>query len=364
MKKIIFFLIFISIQKSFAQLSTIEIWKDSVIGAIYNKKSASVAYGKKDSKGYYKIFISDSLGNNEKQLTFPGWRSDRHQWAEEWYPSGEYLFCIVEKDDYVKEKKGHKRAPVDAIPGYGAYSDLWIISRDGTRAWKLTNLPNTYKSGIIHCAISDDGTKFGWSERIGAPKFTDMNLAAGSYVFRIADFILPKSLGGNSVTDSVPNFANIKTYQPGNVDGCNELESFSKDNKSIAFYSTFETKHLFRTPIYTMNLETGEINRLTTESFAQAPVFTPDGKRIVYMTGHECAIFPFEVQGADWWIMNADGTEKKRITFMNVKDHVQSVNHYRLAGSISMISNNSFFGGVMIKPLGLTGYTVKVTFYE
>jgi Tol biopolymer transport system component len=333
--------------------STITLWKDSAIGAIWNKTSATVAYGKKDSKGYYKIFLSDSAGNNERPLTFSGWRSDRHQWAEEWYPNGEYLFCYVEKADYAPEK-GHKRAAVDGTPGYGAYTDLWLVTRDGKKAWQLTNLPNNYKSGLIHGAISEDGTLFAWTERIGAPKITNMNLAAGSYVFRVADFVL----------DSVPHFTNIRTFQPGNVPASCELESFSRDKSTLSFYSTFETKNLFTTPIYTLNLITGKTARLTTESFAQAPTYTPDGKRLVYMTGAGCAIFPLQVQGADWWIMNTDGSDKKRISYMNVKNNPQSVNHYRLAGCISFMSNTSFLGGVMTKPLGLTGHTVKVTFSE
>lgn len=335
----------------FSQTSTITIWKDSAIGAIWNKTSATVAYGKMDAKGYYKIFLSDSLGNNEQPLTFSGWRSDRHQWPEEWDPSGNYLFCYIEKAEYVKEKK-HKRKPVDATPGYGAYTDLWLVSRDGKQAWQLTNLPNNYNSGIIHSAISPDGSLFAWSQRIKAPKLTDMNLAAGAYVMKVADFVF----------DSVPHFENIRTFQPGGLLAANELEGISNDNTTLSFYSTFETKHLFRTPIYTLNMISGEIKRLTTESFAQAPTYTPNGAKIVYMTGHECAIFPFEIQGADWWIMNPDGGDKKRISYMNVKNHAQSVNHYRLAGSISFISNNSFFGGVMVKPLGLVGHTVKVVF--
>ena len=80
------------------------------------------------------------------------------------------------------------------------------------------------------------------------------------------------------------------------------------------------------------------------------------------MTGFQCDIFPFEVQGSDWWIMNTDGTQQRRLTFMNKKNHPQSVNHYRLAGVISFMSNTSFLGGVMTKPLGLTGHTVKVNF--
>ncbi len=334
-----------------SQTSTITLWKDSAMGAIWNEPTARVAYSKKDSKGFYKIFISDSLGNNEKPLVFAGWKNDRHQWAEEWYPDGKYLFCYVEKAEYAPEK-GHKRASIDAIPGYGAYTDLWLVSRDGKQAWQLTNLPNNYNSAIIHSAISEDGAMFAWSERIKAPKFLNLNQAAGSYVFRVADFVL----------DSLPHFTNIKTFQPGGNMGCNELDGISKDKTTLSFYSTFETKNLFATPIYTLNMITGKITRLSTESFAQAATYTPDGNKLVYMTGQECAIFPFEIQGADWWIMNTDGTDKKRLTFMNVKKHPQSVGHYRLAGCVSFINNNSFFGGVMTKPLGLTGYTVKVVF--
>ncbi|MBL7918083.1 MAG: hypothetical protein JNM96_06775, partial [Bacteroidia bacterium] len=178
--------------------------------------------------------------------------------------------------------------------------------------------------------------------------------AAGAYVFKIADFVF----------DTIPRFENIRTFQPGGVLAANELDAISKDKTTLAFYSTFESKHLFRTPIYTLNMITGEIKKLTTESFAQAPTYSPSGNKIVYMTGYECDIFPFQLQGADWWIMNTDGSDKKRLTYMNKKNHAHSVNKYRLAGSLSFINENSFLGGVMTKSLGLTGYTVKVVFSE
>jgi Tol biopolymer transport system component len=351
-KFIIFLIItsFISV-RCFSQPATITMWKDSVIGAIYNEKTATVAYGKKDAKGFYKIYLSDLSGKNERMVTYAGWKFDRHQWAEEWHPSGEYLFCYVEKSDYAKEK-GHKRSPNDAIPGYGGYTDVWLLSRDGKQAWQLTNLANDYDHGVIHGAISRDGTMFAWTERIQSPKFLDKNLMAGSYVFKVADFILTPT----------PKLTNIRTFQPGNVLAGGELESISNDKTTLSFYSTFETKNLFATPVYTLNMITGEIKRLSFESFAQAPTYTPNGKRLVYMTGRDCHIFPFEIQGADWWIINVDGTNNYRLTFMNVKDHPQSVNHYRLAGSLSFISDSCFLGGVMTHPLGLTGYTAKVTF--
>lgn len=47
---------------------------------------------------------------------------------------------------------------------------------------------------------------------------------------------------------------------------------------------------------------------------------------------------------------------------MNVRDHAQSVNLYRLAGCVSFISHTAFYGDVMTQSLGLVGKIVKVDF--
>jgi hypothetical protein len=47
------------------------------------------------------------------------------------------------------------------------------------------------------------------------------------------------------------------------------------------------------------------------------------------MTGAD--IVAFQSQGADWWIMNVDGSDKRRLTFMNVRAQGQSVNRFRLS---------------------------------
>jgi Tol biopolymer transport system component len=350
---VILFFLFVFLSQSSAQSSVITLWKDSAIGAIWNEATHTVAYGKKDVNGYYKIYLSDSLGNNEQPLTYTGWATDRHQWAEEWHPSGDYLFCYIEKTTYAPEA-GHTRIPDDAVPGYGGYTDIWLIKRDGSQAWQLTNLANDYNNGIIHGAISRDGSLFAWSQRILAPNIFDLNLAAGAYIMQVADFI----------DGPTPTLANIRTYQPDSALAANELESISADNTTLSFYSTFQTHNLFNTPIYTLHMNTLQITQLTTESFAQAPTYTPDGGHFVYMTGKDCDIFPFEIQGADWYIMDTLGNNKNRITRMNVTNDPQSVNHYRLAGSISFMGPRTFLGGVMTQPLGLTGHTVKVEISE
>jgi Tol biopolymer transport system component len=109
-----------------------------------------------------------------------------------------------------------------------------------------------------------------------------------------------------------------------------------------------------------MDIVSGDIRELTADSFAQAPTFTPDGTGIVYMTGAGADVFPFQFQGADWWIMNADGSDKRRLTFMNLRGNAQSVDRFRLAGSLSFVSDTEFFGDVMTQSLGLVGKIVRL----
>ena len=316
---------------------------DARIGAKWNAASGTVAYGREQRDGHFHTFLADADGRSEQRVSFAAWRDDRHQFPAAWHPGGKYLVMLVEKNE-------HERSSVDAIPGYGAYTDYWLVTRDGAQAWKLYDLPQGYDHAITHAAFSPDGSKFVWTERVKAPRLWDLNLFAGAYVFNVADFVATPE----------PHLANTRRIVPGDVEQGGEIESIAGDNKTIAFYSTYVTKNLFASRIYTMNIETSEIRELTTESFAQAPTFTPDGKSIVYMTGAHADIFPFQLQGADWWIMNADGSDKRRLTFMNVRDHAQSVNRFRLAGSLSFTSDTSFFGDVLTQSLGLVGKIVKV----
>jgi hypothetical protein len=316
---------------------------DGRIGAKWNGRTRTVAYGRTAKSGHFHTFVADADGGNERRIAAPAWRDDRHQFPAAWHPSGEWLAMLVEKNE-------HERSSIDAIPGYGAYTDYWLVSRDGRRATLLYALPDGYDHAITHAAFSPDGTKFVWTERVQAPRLLDLNLFAGAYVFKVADF----------VAGAEPQLANVRSFRPGGVAQGGEVESIAADNRTIAFYSTYVTKNLFASRIYTMDIESGAIRELTTESFAQAPTFTPDGRSIVYMSGAGAAIFPFQLQGADWWIMNVDGSEKRRLTFMNVRDHPHSANRFRLAGSLSFVSDTAFFGDVMTQSLGLVGKIVKV----
>jgi Tol biopolymer transport system component len=311
------------------------------IGSQWNGPTQTLAYGRPRIDGHYAAYLNDAAGTQERRVNSPLWRDDRHQFPVAWHPSGRYLMLTV-------EASMHPGSSTSATPGYGAYSDYWLATPDGSRAWRMTDVPKDRDHAITHAAFSPDGSIFIWTERIGAPRLS-WNLLAGSYRFNVSRF----------VDADPPRLADTRSVVPGGQPQGGEVESIAADNRTIAFYSTYRSRNLIASRIYTMDIESGDIRELTEESFAQSPRFTPDGGRIVYMTGAGADIFPFSLQGADWWIMNLDGSRKQRLSFMNKRNHAQSDGRFRLAGSLSFVSNDSFFGDVMTKSLGLTGYIVR-----
>lgn len=138
-----------------------DIGHDGRIGAKWNAATQTLAYGRPQKDGHYRTFVADRDGSGERRIAFSAWRDDRHQFPAAWHPAGELLAMLVEQDDH---------ASVDAIPGYGAYTDYWIVTRDGGRARKLYALPAGYDHAITHAALSPDGSKFVWTERVAAER--------------------------------------------------------------------------------------------------------------------------------------------------------------------------------------------------
>src|SRR5262245_52935679 len=169
--------------------TTLTSFKTGSIGGRYNAATNTVSYGRAGTDGYFDMYLADADGKNERpfNVASAGWLPSRHRWIDEWHPSGKYLFVDVEKNAYVFEPD-HLRIPEDAIPGYGAYTDIWVARSDGSQAWPLVVTPNDYDGGVLHSAVSADGTRFAWSERIAAPQSLG-RVAAGSYVIRYADFV-------------------------------------------------------------------------------------------------------------------------------------------------------------------------------
>ena len=298
--------------------------------------------------GYYDVWLYDEDYSNQRALTdgnplLPG----KHVGNPFWLPNGDYIAMSV-------EKAVHGGSSDDALPGFGGYSDIWIMTADGTEAWQMTNVPDDYDNGAMFPRFNHAGNKLMWLERVVAPNISDPIYVAGAWVIKIADFSIDG--GGN------PVLSNTVTYRPGNVDAFNEATAWSADDTKIIFASNWETRDFWKDQIYTLTLSTGAYTNLTNDAnYHEHPYYTPDGKTVIWMTTKE-ADSQWGIVGCDWWLMNPDGSNKRRLTFFEKVGHTQNDSGARWPGSMAWSPDGSwFYGGEQMNVVTQEGRLIKVT---
>lgn len=290
-----------------------------------------IAYDQKGKDGYYDIFLADADGGRVVCLTdrnpaLPG----RHMGAPAWHPEGRYLL-------FVAEKKKHPGGSLEAIPGFGGYSDLWVMTPDGQKAWPLTDVPNDYDHGVLPAHFSSDGKRIAWSSRVKRPNFLDPKGLFAMWEIKVADFV--ESPEG-------PKLANILTFRPG-PESFYEVSGFSIDGQRLVICSSVNQPSVWTQQIFTLDARTGRgLVQLTSEGYNEHPVYTPDGRHIVWMSSVGNAN-----HGADWWIMRADGTGKERLTWFNRPGHLHYEKKPRYTGLVSFKRDGSRFVGGMVLDL-------------
>ncbi|HEX4141247.1 MAG TPA: hypothetical protein VHY09_12930, partial [Candidatus Methylacidiphilales bacterium] len=221
----------------------------------------------------------------------------RHAGSATWSAGGKYLV-------FTAEKTVHHGGSIEAIPGFGGRSDLWAMRADGSKAWPLTDLPDDRNFGVIIPKFSRDGTRLAWAQRVSYPRFFDHRDAFGDWVVKVADFV--DGPGG-------PRLDHIRTLAPGGT-AFYEAYGFSPDGRQIIFCSDFEGTGAFHSQIYVMDAADGShLRRLTRgNAYNEHASYSPDGRHIVWMTNLDNSS-----GGCDWWIMDADGSNPRRLTHLN-----------------------------------------------
>ena len=135
----------------------------SGFGIRWNTRIGKLVYNKLGENGYYDLVLLDPDGKNERPLTLnnpllPG----RHAGSPCWHPSGRYIL-------FAAEKKEHPGSSAVALPGWGGFSDMWLITTDGKHAWKLVDEPLEAARGMLLPQFSPDGRKIAWCEAWPGP---------------------------------------------------------------------------------------------------------------------------------------------------------------------------------------------------
>lgn len=312
----------------------------------WSAKLDLIAFDRTGPGGNYEIYTMRPDGSELRCLTCDKAElPSGHKGNPSWHPSGEYILFQAQRDDQVRPAERRRRLPRwrrfgrlfqgpeeewatgrvgrsrqdpsrYGTPGLGLHNDVWVGDRNGSRFWKLA-ATEPQKGGVLHPHFSHSGDRIVWAERIGAG-----GAWGGKWALKVADF---------RVDGGTPRLEKIRTYKPGTKKGLYESHGFSPDDRKLLFTAMPERgSNAMGLDIFTYDLRTGQLTNLTDspEDWDEHAHYTPSGRKIIWMStrGIGLPAKAWELR-SDFWIMNADGSDKQRLTYFN-----DSASEERIAG--------------------------------
>ncbi|MDR7547717.1 MAG: hypothetical protein QN149_10620, partial [Armatimonadota bacterium] len=261
-----------------------------------------IAYDHIGPDGSYEISTIRPDGTESRCLTCGQRALPRsHRGNPAWHPSGDYL-VLQAHNPAVSSHRGPQERYL-GTPGIGIHNDIWIISADGARAWKVTNVGTG--GGVLHPRFSHDGRTLVWSEVVDPGR----RGLGGQWAIKIAEV---------TFVDGAPRVTNVRTVQPGGLQ-LYETHSFSPDDGRLLFSGVPRGGTYFDLEIYSYELRSGRLLRLTqNREWDEHAHFTPDGRAIVWASSEGIAMRkdPRDLR-LDYWTMAPDGRGKRRLTWYN-----------------------------------------------
>jgi len=273
-----------------------------------------IAFERVGPRRFFEVYTMRPDGSDERCLTCGREAPTKHNGSPSWDPSGRFILFGGEKPE--------TPANLDnwAVPGKGLNCDLWVMTADGKKYWRLTNLPlGTRRNipGLIHPQFSRDGKRVFWAERLGGGG------SWGRWILRVADFLETPE----------PHLGTVKSFDPGGRGPGGgtpfyESHDFSIDSMKILFSANLlpgQPQHGL--DICELKLTDGSVKRLTDtfQDWDEHAHYSPDGGRIVWMSSTGLDIQWGDTSRNAWkafvktdlWLMNADGSGKARLTYFN-----------------------------------------------
>jgi Tol biopolymer transport system component len=216
---------------------------------------------------------------------------------------------------------------MDSFPGIGHNHDLWIMTSDGKRYWRITKNPDNW--GVIRPSFSHDGKMLYWNEEysmeahpgVGSPWKKEKNPKGeewGLWRIKLADIAF--EFDGPRVT-------NIRAVNINDIhSGFRLIEGsgFTRDDRQLIWEAANinETEgQMWWGDVYVSDLTGGTLQRLT----KTAPLHqgnenmecSPDSKYIAW--SHHDDREPGKK--VEIWLMRSDGSGPTRLTHFNKIGH-------------------------------------------
>ena len=265
-----------------------------------------IAFDRQGDDGWFDVWTMKPDGSSQQCITCGASFPKLHNGNPAWHPSGEYI-VFQSLDDKIKVPwLWGKLYRLYTGPGAGVNNNIWIALSDGRRAWQMTDLGKG--KGVLHPHFSHDGKTLIWAE------MTDTKPAP------IGTWIIKKAAFGES--NGAPALSHIETLKPGNLQFY-ETHSFTPDDAAIVFTGLAFNAKNNGFDIYKYDLATAEPTRLTDPkllAWDEHAQVSPDGTKILWMSSMDITPNPKgSFMKTDYWLMNADGTDKHRVTRFNDK---------------------------------------------
>lgn len=309
-----------------------------------------IAFDKKNADGYYDIYLMDTNGTIVANLTDGNPNINQlHNGNPVWHPFGKYI--VFQSEEPQHYNLANKWPP---NPGIGVYNNLWAMTPDGKKFWKLTNIPikkNLFDGianfGVLNPHFSHDGRKLVWTERYDDCQTKECKW--GKWRIKMADFI-----------DS-QNGPYLKNEQIVLQKCCSKIGfymtamGFSLDDKKILIAGNIDGQDEFGMDQYIFDLTTRHIYNLqnTPQIWEEDCNWTPITNKIIYMTNEGS---PLDFDNPDWywqhhtreyWLMNNDGSNKTRLTYFNDKDAPEYIGRDTIVADSSISPDGKKLVGII-----------------
>ena len=215
---------------------------------------------------------------------------------------------------------GPGRADRLAEPEVGLNTNLWVMSADGAKAWRLTDYQTDYVNprGVVFPRFSPDGKRLAWSGPVDYAK-TGAGREWGEWAIFVADF---------DAQSGVPSIRHIRELQPGDQHGYYQIDDWSADGRRLLMSANPNTSQLLTgLDICELDLVSGALRDLTRApgEWDQFAHYAPDGRHVIWASSRGLAEHFHSLEGVNWrrdvrtdlWEMNRNGTGVRRLTFFN-----------------------------------------------
>jgi hypothetical protein len=241
-------------------------------------------------------------------------------------PDGRYVLLVVEKGAHPGAIGGG-----ETEFGRGVYCDLWLATTDGSHVWQLTDTPVSNDVAVNWPRFDRTGNEIVWGQMYGT---SGLGHPLGQWSMKVAQL---------RWRDGVPFLAAARTYdpQPGKF---YEPYGFSPDDRRILFASDIDVASGFLSPsafnaqIWTIDAaHLDDLQRVSPayhlhgsfSDYNEFGYYIPGTNRILIARTNNAA-----GHGMDYWTVNPDGTDPRRLTFMNQPGTAQYMG-YTVGGSVA-----------------------------